>query len=172
MAISGRHLQFVQAAVKMVCTDCVCSGAQGAPCSLAIFAAHILRRKAPKFVIARPQRGRGALSAKREEVPLGCNLGKAVAISPMAFPRFSRILRDCHVGLRPPRNDKLGGLAAQNVLQSLPTCKALATRKGHAANGCAVSAAAEAIGAAVLTIARASCWRVAGQGMPCPYNFI
>ena len=115
---------------------------------------------------------RGALSAKREEVPLGCNLGKAVAISPMAFPRFSRILRDCHVGLRPPRNDKLGGLAAQNMLQSLPTCKALATRKGHAANGCAGSAAAEAIGAAVLTIARASCWRVAGQGMPCPYNFI
>ena len=129
-------------------------------------------RKASGLVIARPQRGRGALSAKREEVPLGCNLGKAVAISPMAFPRFSRILRDCHVGLRPPRNDKLGGLAAQNVLQSLPTCKALATRKGHAANGCAVSAAAEAIGAAVLTIARASCWYVAGQGMPCPYNFI
>jgi len=30
----------------------------------------ILRRAA---VIARPQRGRGALSAKREEVPLGCN---------------------------------------------------------------------------------------------------
>ena len=30
-------------------------------------------RNAPKFVIARPQRGRGALSAKREEVPLGCN---------------------------------------------------------------------------------------------------
>ena len=25
---------------------------------------------------------RGALSAKREEVPLGCNLGKAVAILP------------------------------------------------------------------------------------------
>ena len=30
---------------------------------------------------------RGALSAKREEVPLGCNLGKAVTISPIAFPR-------------------------------------------------------------------------------------
>ena len=27
---------------------------------------------------------RGALSAKREEVPLGCNLGKAVTISPGA----------------------------------------------------------------------------------------
>ena len=35
--------------------------------------------KRPRFVIARrPQRGRGALSAKREEVPLGCNLGKAL----------------------------------------------------------------------------------------------
>ena len=34
------------------------------------------------------------------------NLGKAVAISPVAFPRCSRGLRDCHVGLRPPRNDK------------------------------------------------------------------
>ncbi len=32
----------------------------------------------PRIVIARPQRGRGALSAKREEVPLGCNLGKAL----------------------------------------------------------------------------------------------
>ena len=49
---------------------------------LAIFAARILRREAFKFVIARPQRGRGALSAKREEVPLGCNLGKAVTFSP------------------------------------------------------------------------------------------
>ena len=39
--------------------------------------------KRPRFVIARrPQRGRGALSAKREEVPLGCNLGKAVTFSP------------------------------------------------------------------------------------------
>ena len=35
--------------------------------------------KAPKFVIARALRARGALSAKREEVPLGCNLGKALA---------------------------------------------------------------------------------------------
>ena len=37
-------------------------------------------RKASGLVIARPRRGRGALSAKREEVPLGCNLGKAVAL--------------------------------------------------------------------------------------------
>ena len=104
MAISGRHFQFVQGADKNAPTDCVCSGAhcaavggfaalrmrrplygERAPCMLAIFAARILRREAFKFVIARPPRGRGALSAKREEVPLGCNLGKAAAFSPMAF---------------------------------------------------------------------------------------
>ena len=37
------------------------------------------------------------------------NLGEAVAISPMAFLRSDRLLRDCHVGLWPPRNDKYGG---------------------------------------------------------------
>ena len=35
-------------------------------------------QQAPRFVIARPRRGRGALSAQREEVPLGCNLRKAL----------------------------------------------------------------------------------------------
>ena len=39
---------------------------------------------ASKFVIARPQRGRG-------------NLGKAVAISPMTSLLSGRVLRDCHV---------------------------------------------------------------------------
>ena len=44
-----------------------CSGAQRAPCRLAMVAAQIQRRKASRFVIARPRRGRG-------------NLGKAVTI--------------------------------------------------------------------------------------------
>ena len=70
---------------------------------------------ASKFVIARPQRGRG-------------NLGKAVSFSPMAFQRSGYDLRDCtpralprasrsgrHVGLRPPRNDKLENFTPQNV---------------------------------------------------------
>ena len=38
-----------------------------------------LSEAASRVVIARPRRGRGALSAKREEVPLGCNLGKALS---------------------------------------------------------------------------------------------
>jgi hypothetical protein len=56
-----------------------------------------LSEAASRVVIARPRRGRGALSAQREEVPLGCNLGKALTISPIAFPRCSRVLRDSHV---------------------------------------------------------------------------
>ena len=40
---------------------------------------------------------RGALSAQREEVPLGCNLGKAVTISPIVFLGSGSVLRDCHV---------------------------------------------------------------------------
>ena len=52
MPLPAQRLRFVQAIVKTA--------------------------NASKFVIARPQRGRGALSAKREEVPLGCNLGKAL----------------------------------------------------------------------------------------------
>ena len=40
---------------------------------------------------------RGALSAQREEVPLGCNLGKALTISPMTFLLSNLVLRDSHV---------------------------------------------------------------------------
>ena len=69
---------------------------------------HRRPRNASKFVIARPQRGRG-------------NLGKAAAFLPIAFTRFNHVLRDCtpralprasrsgrHVGRWPPRNDKSG----------------------------------------------------------------
>ena len=91
---------------------------------------HRRPRNASKFVIARPQRGRG-------------NLGKAVSFSPMAFLRSGYDLRDCtpralprasrsgrHVGLRPPRNDKLGGLAPLNCCCT--TCNCL-RRSGSAA---------------------------------------
>ena len=61
-----------------------CSGAQRAPCRLAMVAAQIQRRKASRFVIARPRRGRG-------------NLGKAVTISPIVFLGSGSVLRDCHV---------------------------------------------------------------------------
>ena len=79
---------------------------------------------ASKFVIARPQRGRG-------------NLGKAVAISPLTFPRCSRELRDCtpralprasrsgrHVGLWPPRNDKPLAFAILTTACLLRRCSA------------------------------------------------
>ena len=69
MPLPAAHFQSVPAAVKMV------------------IASDLSLRGAKR---------RGALSAKREEVPLGCNLGKAVTISPMALLLSDRILRDCH----------------------------------------------------------------------------
>ena len=68
-------------------------------------AGHHCQRRAPRFVIARPQRGRGALSAKREEVPLGCNLAV-----PGRITGYFRQNRDClpEIATAPlgPRNDK------------------------------------------------------------------
>ena len=65
------------------------------------------------------------------------NLGKAVTISPMAFPRCGRVLQDCtpralprasrsgrHVGLRPPRNDNSGAFAILTV--ACTDCKCIA----------------------------------------------
>ena len=49
------------------------------------------------YVSLRGAKRRGALSAKREEVPLGCNLGKAVPFSPLVPLLSDRILRDSHV---------------------------------------------------------------------------
>ena len=82
MAISGRHSQIVQAAMKTyrpiasvaALTERLVQGystAQGHWCT----ARH-------PDVSLRGAKRRGALSAKREEVPLGCNLGEAVAFSP------------------------------------------------------------------------------------------
>ena len=74
------HRRHAQAAEKNVQTDYVCSGAQGAPC-----AGQFNRRSALVHYCTtlmchceEANGRRGALSAKREEVPLGCNLGKAL----------------------------------------------------------------------------------------------
>ena len=97
---------------------------------------------------------RGALSAKREEVPLGCNLGKAVAFSPglSCYPP-----RYCEIATAPlgPRNDSPGSLMPLNPCRKYwqPAWRSLPARGtphpygGKAANGCAVSAATNAIGA-------------------------
>ena len=50
---------------------------------------------------------RGALSAQREEVPLGCNLGQAVAISP-ELPCDPAWYCEIATATSGPRNDKLG----------------------------------------------------------------
>ena len=75
---------------------------------------------------------RGALSAKREEVPLGCNLGEAVAISPMAFLLSGRVLRDCHVASLLAMT-RQGGTAMGTVQRTeLAVLLPLRGRAGHA----------------------------------------
>ena len=96
VAISGRHLQFVQGVDKTHGPIASVAALSERHWQSQIWRHSWRTYNALKFVIARPRRGRG-------------NLGKAVTISPMAFPRSSRVLRDCHVGLWPPRNDTSGG---------------------------------------------------------------
>ena len=49
------NCRFVPTVVKIANADCVCSGAQRAPCRLAMITAQIQRRKASRFVIARSE---------------------------------------------------------------------------------------------------------------------
>ena len=49
------NCRFVPTVVKIANADCVCSGAQRAPCRLAMITAQLQRRKASGFVIARSE---------------------------------------------------------------------------------------------------------------------
>ena len=115
VAILGRHLQSVQGVDKTHGPIASVAALSERHWQSQIWRHSWRTYNALKFVIARPRRGRG-------------NLGKAVTISPMAFPRYGRVLRDCtpralpraarsgrHVGLRPPRNDKSGGIVPLNL---------------------------------------------------------
>ena len=109
VAISGRHSQSVQAAVKTyrpiasvaALTERLVQGystAQGHWCT----ARHpdvSLRGAKRRGNLAVPGRITGKPSAKSQLPPRDC--------TPRALPRASRSGR--HVGLRPPRNDKSGG---------------------------------------------------------------
>ena len=130
VAISGRHSQIVQAAVKTyrpiasvaALTERLVQGystAQGHWCT----ARHpdvSLRGAKRRGNLAVPGRTTGKPSAKSQLPPRDC--------TPRALPRASRSGR--HVGLRPPRNDKLGGLAPLNCCCT--TCNCL-RRSGSAA---------------------------------------
>ena len=156
-AAPGAARTMEQCAVKTARTDCVCSGAQRAPCAPKLPSAladrtHLVGRGCPLPALhRRNQRAvdktrmappichceeaagrRGALSAKREEVPLGCNLGEAVAISPMAFLLSGRVLRDCHVASLLAMT-RQGGTAVGTVQRTeLAVLLPLRGRAGHA----------------------------------------
>ena len=70
-------------------------------------------RKASGLVIARPRRGRGALSAKREEVPLGCNLAVPGCIVGKLPAKSQLPSRDCHVASLLAMTHQAGAAAHQ-----------------------------------------------------------
>ena len=78
------------------------------------YAPHCLYGARLSDLSLRGAKRRGALSAKREEVPLGCNLAV-----PSRITGYSRRNRNClpEIATAPlgPRNDKLGSLAPQNM---------------------------------------------------------
>ena len=141
VAISGRHCRFAQVVDKSVLTDCVCSGAHCA--AVGGFAA--LRMRRPLYGERAPCEGpfNRARALVHRSTTLtwqsregSCVFAGSALLSgrvlrdctPRALPRASRSGR--HVGLWPPRNDKLGGLAPLNCCCT--TCNCL-RRSGSAA---------------------------------------
>ena len=125
VAISGRHCRFGKAIVKMVCTDCVCSGAhcaavggfaalrmrralygRRAPCRLAACAAWILWREASRFVIARRPTADVAISGRQ------LRFRREYSVIQPGSARFPRRFA--------PRNDKPVCLAPRN--HHIPSC--------------------------------------------------
>ena len=130
VAISGRHWRFAQATAKMVCTDCVCSGAQRAPWAVANMEAFPANVQCLQVCHCEAPKGPWQ-SREGSYVFAGSALLSTPVLrdcTPRALPRASRSGR--HVGLRPPRNDKLGGLAPLNCCCT--TCNCL-RRSGNAA---------------------------------------
>ena len=130
VAISGRHWRFAQATAKMVCTDCVCSGAQRAPWAVANMEAFPANVQCLQVCHCEAPKGPWQ-SREGSYVFAGSALLSTPVLrdcTPRALPRASRSGR--HVGLRPPRNDKLGGLVPLNCCCT--TCNCL-RRSGSAA---------------------------------------
>ena len=86
------------------------------------------------------------MSAKREEVPLGCNLGKALTISPMTSLLSNLVLRDSHVASLLGMTRQAGAAVHQSTF---------AVELSPA--GLSMSAATDAIGLCVFSVARANC---------------
>ena len=96
--------------------------------------------------MARPRRGRG-------------NLAVPSWITGMSSAKSQAVARDCHVGLRPPRNDKFVSRCSRRKYLQICDC----LRRS-------LSAATDAIGAHHFSIPGASCQYCAGPGCPLPCN--
>ena len=134
------NCRFVPTVVKIANADCVCSGAQRAPCRLAMITAQIQRRKASRFVIARSEATWQSRSIRPDHRALPANTVTLRGIA-LRTPPSTRRVRSAII---PPN---LGP----------------ARRSGNAATP-------HTLAFAILTAAGTGCECSAGSGMPLPYN--
>ena len=135
VAISGRHLQSVQAIVKMVCTSELSLRGGRRPTWQSREGTCSPYRPSLKWYALPNCHCEGASRPWQSHAPTS-EFAEVALLStrglrdctPRALPRAARSGR--HVGLRPPRNDKLGGLAPLNCCCT--TCNCL-RRSGSAA---------------------------------------
>ena len=135
------NCRFVPTVVKIANADCVCSGAQRAPCRLAMITAQIQRRKASRFVIARSEATWQSRSIRPDHRALPANTVTLRGIV-LRTPPSTRRVRSA---IMPPN---LGP----------------ARRSGNAATP-------HTLAFAILTIACTGGRCVAGRGVPRPYFF-
>ena len=182
VAILGRHLQFVQGVDKTHGPIAPVAAVSDRPVGEHSTAWGLWCTTTLPDVSLRGAKRRG-------------NLGKAVTISPMAFPRCGRVRRDCtpralpraarsgrHVGLRPPRNDKSGAFPFYRFpvrIGSLPpggACPSPTTAGSgrqclpEIATGAKRPRNDKPLAFTILTIACLLCRCAAGRGVPLPYN--
>ena len=134
------NCRFVPTVVKIANADCVCSGAQRAPCRLAMITAQIQRRKASGFVIARSEATWQSRSIRPDHRALPANTVTLRGIA-LRTPPSTRRVRSAII---PPN---LGP----------------ARRSGNAATP-------HTLAFAILTIACSARQRTAGPGCPLPYK--
>ena len=131
--IGGAPTADVPTVVKIANADCVCSGAQRAPCRLAMITAQIQRRKASRFVIARSEATWQSRSIRPDHRALPANTVTLRGMASRTPPSTRRVrlpgsryksttcanrqcLPEIATGAKRPRNDKSEAIAVLTVV--------------------------------------------------------
>ena len=151
------NCRFVPTVVKIANADCVCSGAQRAPCRLAMITAQIQRRKASGFVIARSEATWQSRSIRPDHRALPANTVTLRGIASRTPPSTRRV----RSAIIPPNlgpAKRSGNAATPHTLAFAILTIACSARQRTAGPGCPLP----------YSVPMGQCG--AGSGMPLPYN--